>query len=120
MPRKTTTKGQAAEARAREFLEDRGLVFRESNFRCRFGEIDLVMDDGPVLVFVEVRLRSNSRFGGAAASVSPAKQRKLLATAAIYMELQRCAQRPARFDIVAFDGREAHPQWLRDAFQASY
>ncbi|MDX1444050.1 MAG: YraN family protein [Gammaproteobacteria bacterium] len=111
--------GPAAEAEARRFLETQGLVHRDSNYRSRFGEIDLVMDDQATVVFVEVRLRRNGRFGGAAASVSAAKQRKLLATAAIYLEQQRCGQRPARFDIVAFDGLGASPQWIRGAFQAS-
>ena len=109
--------GRDAERNARKFLEDAGLVFRHANFRSRFGELDLVMEDAGTIVFVEVRMRRNSRFGGAAASVSITKQRKLIATAAIYLEAHAVGHCPARFDIVAFDGLDARPQWLRDAFR---
>lgn len=118
MPHPTRTiAGRRAETAARDYLEQRGLQHRHSNFRCRFGEIDLVMEDGRTIVFVEVRLRRNAAFGGAAASVTPPKQRKLCSTAAIYLEQFRVAHRPVRFDIVAFDGDNAQPEWLRDAFR---
>jgi putative endonuclease len=77
--------GQSAESRAEAFLKTHGLKRVTRNWRCRFGEIDLVMQDGATLVFVEVRLRSRSDFGGAAASVTPAKQKKLLAAARQYL-----------------------------------
>jgi putative endonuclease len=67
--------GQAAESRAEAFLKTQGLTLVARNWRCRFGEIDLVMQDGSTLVFVEVRLRSRSDFGGAAASVTPPSRR---------------------------------------------
>lgn len=106
--------GQTAEARAEAFLVKQGLAPVARNWRCRFGEIDLIMQDGATRVFVEVRLRSRSDFGGAAASVTPAKQRKLLAAARQYLSglqtLPLC-----RFDVVALDGSIA-PDWIKNAF----
>ena len=106
--------GQHAESRAEAFLEAQGLKPVARNWRCRFGEIDLVMRDGATLVFVEVRLRRRSDFGGAAASVTTAKQQKLLAAARQYLAglktLPAC-----RFDVVALDGSAA-PEWIRNAF----
>ena len=109
-----TLLGHAAESRAEAFLKTRGLTLVARNWRCRFGEIDLVMQDGPVLVFVEVRLRSRSDFGGAAASVTPAKQQKLLAAARQYLGSLK-ALPPCRFDVVALSGT-APPEWIRNAF----
>ncbi|MEW6415332.1 MAG: YraN family protein [Pseudomonadota bacterium] len=105
--------GRSAEARAEAWLVSRGLAPVTRNWRCRFGEIDLVMRDGATLVFVEVRLRSRRDFGGAAASVTPAKQRKLVAAARQYLAglktLPAC-----RFDVVALDGR-GEAEWIRNA-----
>ena len=109
-----TLLGQTAEARAESWLRKQGLVSVARNWRCRFGEIDLVMQDGATLVFVEVRLRSRSDFGGAAASVTPAKQQKLLAAARQYLGSLK-ALPPCRFDVVALGGT-APPEWIRNAF----
>lgn len=106
--------GQTAEARAEAFLVKRGMVPVARNWRCRFGEIDLIMQDGATRVFVEVRLRSHSDFGGAAASVTPAKQRKLLAAARQYLS-GLPGLPPCRFDVVALDGSSA-PDWIKNAF----
>ena len=106
--------GQTAEARAEAFLVKQGLAPVARNWRCRFGELDLIMQDGATRVFVEVRLRSRNDFGGAAASVTPAKQRKLLAAARQYLSgLQTLP--PCRFDVVALDGSSA-PDWIKNAF----
>jgi putative endonuclease len=106
--------GQTAEARAEAFLTKQGLTPLARNWRCRFGEIDLIMQDGATRVFVEVRLRSRNDFGGAAASVTPTKQRKLLAAARQYLSgLQTLP--PCRFDVVALDGSSA-PDWIKNAF----
>lgn len=107
--------GRDAERQAEAFLESRGLTPVARNWRCRFGEIDLVMRDGATLVFVEVRLRSRSDFGGAAASVTAAKQRKLLAAASQYLSGLR-AMPPCRFDVVALSGPSRDPEWIRNAF----
>jgi putative endonuclease len=107
--------GQSAESCAADFLQARGLKLVARNWRCRFGEIDLVMQDGATLVFVEVRLRSRSDFGGAAASVTPAKQKKLLAAARQYLATLKTLP-PCRFDVVALTGSAA-PEWIKDAFE---
>jgi putative endonuclease len=106
--------GQSAESRAEAFLKARGLKLVARNWRCRFGEIDLVMQDGATLVFIEVRLRSRSDFGGAAASVTPAKQKKLLTAARQYLTTLKTLP-PCRFDVVALSG-DAAPEWIRNAF----
>jgi putative endonuclease len=106
--------GQTAESRAAAFLQAHGLRLVARNWRCRFGEIDLVMQDGAILVFIEVRLRSRSDFGGAAASVTPAKQKKLLAAARQYLTTLNTLP-PCRFDVVALSG-SASPEWIRNAF----
>lgn len=112
--------GQAAEERALEYLEARGFTLVERNFRCRLGEIDLVMLHERRLVFVEVRSRTN-RFVSAAESVDFRKQRKLARAAGFFL-LRHPAFRhhPVRFDVVALDGPSPDRyaiQWLRDAFR---
>ncbi len=106
--------GQSAEARAEAFLQAHGLKLLARNWRCRFGEIDLIMQDGATLVFVEVRLRSRADFGGAAASVTANKQRKLLAAARQYLATLKTLP-PCRFDVVALSG-DAPPEWIMNAF----
>jgi len=109
-----TLLGQSAEARAESFLNSHGLVSVARNWRCRFGEIDLIMLDGSTRVFVEVRLRSRNDFGGAAASVTVAKQKKLIAAARQYLTTLKTLP-PCRFDVVALTGNAA-PDWIKNAF----
>lgn len=110
-----TSRGAAAEAAAAAFLEARGLRILDRNFRTRLGEIDLVADHDGTLVFVEVRLRASERFGGAAASITAAKQRRIVSAARFYMA--RLAAEPAcRFDAVLVDG-EGAIRWIRGAFE---
>ena len=109
------TAGSDAENEAARFLERRGLAIVARNHRTRFGEIDLVARDGPTLVFVEVRLRSSSRFGGGAESIGAAKRRRIVAAALHYLTGVR-PQPPCRFDVVTLDHGE--PEWLRGAFDA--
>ena len=106
--------GQSAESHAEAFLKTHGLKLLARNWRCRFGEIDLIMQDGPTWVFVEVRLRSRGDFGGAAASVTPTKQKKLLAAARQYLTTLKTLP-PCRFDVVALTGT-APPDWIKNAF----
>lgn len=108
--------GAEAERLAQRFLEQQGLRLVERNYRCRFGEIDLVMREGETLVFVEVRLRSHSGFGGAAASITQAKRTRLLRAARHYLAaLPRAPQ--CRFDAVLLGAAGAASiEWLRDAF----
>jgi len=109
-------RGRAAEARARAYLERRGLAWVEGNYHCRGGEIDLIMRDGDTLVFVEVRYRRNGRFGGALASIDRRKQGRLLHAAAHYLQ-RRAVRAPARIDVVALDG-DGHIEWIRNAIQS--
>ena len=108
--------GYKAEEKALSFLSEKGLVLEKRNFRCRFGEIDLIMRDGNALVFVEVRKRKNSAFGGALASVSVAKQTKMVATARFYLLNCRPVP-PCRFDVIAFEGDRC--QWLKNVIDAA-
>jgi putative endonuclease len=108
-------RGAAAESLAAAFLEHEGLRILERNYRCRFGEIDLVARSGPLLVFVEVRARSSDEFGGAAGSITGAKRRRLVAAARHYLATRR-VDRACRFDVVLVRGREGGIEWLPNAF----
>jgi len=109
-----TLSGPEAENRACVILRAAGYRIVARNWRSRFGEIDIIARDGDTLVFVEVRARSHSGFGGAAASVDVAKQRRISRTAALFLQETSC-ELPARFDVVAISpGRE---DLLRDAFR---
>lgn len=110
-------KGQEQETRALRYLEQQGLRLRQRNYRCRHGEIDLVMDDGDSLVFVEVRYRGNRQFANGAESVDRRKQSKLAATALHYLQSHRdAARRPARFDVVSLAPNRAGLEWIKNAF----
>ncbi|AEN66525.1 UPF0102 protein yraN [Enterobacter soli] len=108
--------GDAWEVKARRWLEGKGLHFIAANVRGRGGEIDLIMKDGQTTVFVEVRFRQSSQFGGAAASVTPAKQQKLLQTALLWLARHNGSYDTVdcRFDVVAFTGNNI--EWLKNAF----
>jgi putative endonuclease len=110
-------RGQAAEALAAAYLTARGLDILDRNFRCRFGEIDLIARDGEALVFVEVRMRGRSDFGGAAESITAAKRERLRKAAGFYLSGRR-AMPPCRFDAVLVSGTEGQIEWIRDAFGA--
>jgi len=108
-------RGQAAEALAAALLQRAGLRIVLTNYRCQFGEIDIIATDGPITVFVEVRRRRSARFGGAGASITTAKQARLLRSARHY--LSGATLVPAcRFDAVLIDGDPPRVQWLRNAF----
>lgn len=107
--------GQEAERLAAAFLQAKGMTVLERNFRAKVGEIDLVAKDKDEVVFVEVRARASKDFGGAAASVVPAKRRKLIKAASLWLQA-RGWEGPCRFDVVAVDaGRLEH---LPAAFDA--
>jgi putative endonuclease len=109
--------GDAAEDLALAFLQRQGLRLKARNVRYRFGEIDLVMLDAATLVFVEVRSRSTDSHGGALQSIGAAKQRRIIAAAAAYLQTLGPAQPACRFDVVILQGQAA-PQWIRAAFSA--
>ncbi|MDE2407704.1 MAG: YraN family protein [Xanthomonadaceae bacterium] len=114
-------RGDAVEAAALAHLQARGLQPLARNANSRGGELDLVMRDGAVVVFVEVRYRNSQAFGGGAASVDAGKRRKLVRTAQLWLQRHpQHADAACRFDVVAASGNPAAPQldWLRDAFRA--
>ena len=106
--------GQAGEDRALAYLQERGMTLAERNFRCKGGELDLVMRDRDTCVFVEVRKRAGADYGGAAASITPRKQRRLIVAAQVYLQRYRMPP-PCRFDIVAIDGKQI--SWLKNAIE---
>ena len=110
----TTARGREAEDKAARHLERAGLRLVARNFRVRGGEIDLICRDGKVLVFVEVRQRSRSDFGGAGASITAGKQRRIVLAAQHYLAGQPACD--CRFDCVLLDGERL--EWLKDAFSA--
>lgn len=107
--------GAQAEQVAAKFLQRHGLTLIKTNYHCRFGEIDLVLRDGETLVFAEVRQRSRSDFGGAAASIDAHKQQRLILTAQHYLASQPRIP-PCRFDALLLDGA-GNIDWVKNAFE---
>lgn len=111
----TQQQGDRAEARACDYLLGQGLTLLARNVGSRLGEIDLIMCDGDSLVFIEVRQRTRHDFGGAAASVTAAKRRRLQRQAQHYL-MSRFGDRwpPCRFDVIAIEADVI--RWIRNAF----
>lgn len=108
--------GARAEQLAADYLQRRGLILLERNYRCRAGEIDLILRDGATLVFAEVRLRKNGAFGGAAGSITAQKRRKLWLAAQHYLQTL-AAEPPCRFDALLLDQLDENAvEWIRNAF----
>jgi putative endonuclease len=110
--------GALAEQLAAQYLQRQGLKLLQTNYRCRFGEIDLILQDGDTHVFVEVRMRSSAAFGGAAASIDGRKQAKLLTTAQHY--LSTLPRIPCcRFDAILMQSADSNNiEWIKNAFTA--
>lgn len=113
--------GQRAEGWALTHLEEYGLQLVARNWRCRHGELDLVMNEGQGLVFIEVRYRASTHWGGAEASVDHLKRQRLIATAHTFLQQHLVwLNKPCRFDIVAIHAGTRHqaPQlnWIQGAF----
>jgi putative endonuclease len=109
-----------AEELACGYLLQQGLRLLRRNYRCRRGEIDLILQDTDTLVFVEVRYRRQGRFGSAAESVDWHKQARLTACARHYLQARPQAARAAcRFDVVAIDGPDHTINWIRNAFSVN-
>lgn len=108
--------GVLAEQLAAQYLQQQGLKLLQLNYSCRYGEIDLILQDGDTHVFAEVRLRSGSTFGGAAASIDARKQAKLIRTAQHYLSnLQRIP--PCRFDAIVMPATDINKiVWIKNAF----
>lgn len=112
-------RGAQAESRAADWLAARGLKLLERNVRSRFGEIDLIMEDGATLVFVEVRYRTRSDYGGAAASVTAAKRARLQRAIGVYIARHpHAGSRTLRADVVAISGA-GEIEWIPNAFEGT-
>jgi putative endonuclease len=110
--------GAAAEELALLYLQKKGLKPVTRNWRCRGGELDLVMREGETLVIAEVRKRSSSAFGGAAASVDARKRERIIqSTQRFLMEHPQFSEAPVRFDVVTLD-REDNIEWIKAAFDS--
>lgn len=108
--------GAVYETLALDFLRRQRMRLLARNVTCRGGEIDLIMRDRDgAVVFVEVRARAGSRYGGAAASIGPHKQRRILLAARYFLMTRGAGGSACRFDAVLFEGRRL--VWLRDAFR---
>lgn len=107
-------RGREAENTAFDYLRKHGLTEIARNYRCRFGEIDLIMRDVETVVFVEVRQRSSNFFGGALGSIDARKKKKLLSAARHYMAAKGNIP-DCRFDAVLLNG-DNRIEWIRDAF----
>jgi putative endonuclease len=111
--------GKAGEEAAVQYLRQQGYRILERNYRCRFGEIDLIAWDGGTLAFVEVKTRRSQRYGPAAAAVTPEKQRHLIKASQLYLIQRKKADELCRFDVVtvAMDAQQPHIELIKDAFQ---
>ncbi len=110
--------GKQTEQLARRYLQHNGLLHKESNYRCRQGEIDLIMEDGNTLVFVEVRYRKSAHFGSAAETVDARKQNRLVNSAQHYLASRNKRNMACRFDVISMSGPLTAIQidWITDAF----
>lgn len=109
--------GAAKEALACAYLQAQGLLLAARNYRCRQGEIDLVMRHGACLVFVEVRYRQGSAYGSSLESITTRKRLRLVRAAQHYLQ-RHPTHLDCRFDVLAISGTD-HIEWVQDAFQAS-
>jgi putative endonuclease len=121
----TQNTGKSAEEFAKHYLLRKGLTFIDQNYRCKYGEIDLIMRDKKITVFVEVRYRKSEHFGSGAETVDYHKQRKLLATASHYLQNNtKAAKHACRFDVISLSATAStgtgyySVQWIADAIQA--
>lgn len=118
--------GQLAEEACCKYLQTQGLKLLDRNYRGRSGEIDIIMQDTDGLVFIEVRFRKNNHYGGALASITPQKQKRILATAEQYLQRETKIKN-GRIDVVAMSKKpqttaSTHPdkdydfEWIKNAF----
>lgn len=109
--------GMQGEEIAKEHLLAKGYTWRESNFRTRGGEIDLVMQQGGTLVFVEVKHRLSNEYGDPEEAITPTKMKHMTRTALLYVKSKGIQDKSIRFDVVTIDG--AGIRHYEDAFQVT-
>ncbi len=109
--------GHQYESKACRYLQRQGLQLLERNFRSKLGEIDLIMQDGQTIVFIEVKFRGHSHFGTPQETVTYAKQKKVIKTAHIWLMNNHLSvhQTDCRFDVIAINGQQ-QIEWLKAAF----
>jgi putative endonuclease len=107
--------GFTSEQQACNFLEKKGLKLVAQNYHCSFGEIDLIMQENDLLVFIEVRLRTHKEYGNALESIDSRKQQKLLKSAMHYLQKHHLLDEvDCRFDVIGFSNNTI--EWIKDAF----
>lgn len=114
MKKNTHEIGCSYEQLAGRYLEQHGYRILQYNFRCSFGEIDIIAEDGEYLVFCEVKYRADSRKGSPLEAVTMAKQRRISKTAMYYITTRNIADKPCRFDVVGILGNQI--QIIKQAF----
>ncbi len=117
--KRSVTPGEQAEIDAEKFLKKQGCKILARNFLCKGGELDIIALHKGVIIFVEVRLRTNLKFGGAAQSISQTKQRRLKLAAQVWLQStngQNFINTPKRFDAILFEHLDQPPIWLRNIF----
>lgn len=107
-------RGESAEQQALDFLIKKGLKPVSRNFRCKLGELDLIMSDQQTLVIIEVRFRKTDKYGSAAESITRAKQARIIAATHVYLSSQKKDQ-AIRFDVIALSGN-GNIDWIQNAF----
>ena len=108
--------GQLYEQLALAYLQQPGLQLLQQNYQCKAGEIDLVMRERDSLVFVEVKYRASTAFGGAVAAVTRAKQQKLLRASRWYLQQHKAADQPCRVDVLTIEGQPPYQyNWIKNA-----
>src|SRR5579871_2618041 len=114
--------GYAVEQQATAYLGQHGLSLIEHNYRCRYGEIDLIMRDKEHWVFVEVRYRNSAKHGDGAETITRSKQSRLIRTAKYYLQQSHLLEKvPCRFDVITLTGQsDSEFLWIKDAFQVRY
>lgn len=105
--------GAAAEDAALQYLKKQGCTLIARNWHCPFGEIDLIVKNGHTIVFVEVKYRKSSHFGGAAHSITPSKLDKLQRSAELYLQQNRLNRAPCRLDAVLIQANQT-PEWIKN------
>lgn len=114
--------GQEGEAKAEQYLRHKGYRIVARNIRSPIGELDLVAEDGAVLVFVEVKARQTDQFGGAIHAVHQRKQKKLIQLASQYLARHHLSDRICRFDVVLLQGTDTAAltiHHVQNAFEVS-
>jgi putative endonuclease len=113
--------GKEGERIAEQYLKRKGYKLVERNYRCSAGEVDLIVLDRRVIVFVEVKTRTDHGFGTPLEAVQPRKQRKMMQAAQFFLTQKKLHQRDARFDVVgiSWPGREPVIEHVENAFELS-